>query len=214
MIEPHHLSATRAGYDAIADEYAEAFAAGLSDQPYARAMLTAFAELVRGGGPVLDVGCGTGDATGHLHALGIPVSGLDLSASMLAIARRTHPGPDYRLGSLTDLDVADGSLGGICASYSLIHVPPPHVPAALAGFHRALRPGGHLLLAFQVGTGVRHFDEAFGHRVDLDYHRFTPDGLTRLLADAGFTTESVLRRTARGTELTPHAHLIARKPPG
>jgi SAM-dependent methyltransferase len=61
--------------------------------------------------------------------------------------------PDLRFdeGSLTAVDAADGALGGIVAWYSIIHMPPEELPVVFAEFRRVLAPGGHLLLAFQVG---------------------------------------------------------------
>ncbi len=57
-----------------------------------RAAPAGFAELVGGGGAVVDLGCGPGRVTAHLAALGLSVFGLDLSESMLATARRENPG--------------------------------------------------------------------------------------------------------------------------
>jgi hypothetical protein len=42
-----HLAATRSGYDAIAEKYAELFRAELDEAPLDRALLCGFAELVR-----------------------------------------------------------------------------------------------------------------------------------------------------------------------
>jgi SAM-dependent methyltransferase len=51
--------------------------------------LTYYAELAKQtGGPVLDLGCGTGRVSLAIAKTGIPVTGLDLSAAMLARARR------------------------------------------------------------------------------------------------------------------------------
>lgn len=168
-----YLDATRAGYDAIAADYDAVFARVLDERPFARAVLGAFAEVVRG--PVLEVGSGPGRVTAHLRGLGVDVRGIDLSPAMVALARSLHPGVPFAEGTMTALDVADGSLGGLVAWYSLIHIPPADRGAVLAGFHRALAPGAHLLLAFQLGDDVNHDDEAFGHRVDLDFHRMRPD---------------------------------------
>ncbi len=50
---------TRAFYDAVAEAYVERFGVGMT-KPLERALLGAFAELVRDTGPVADVGCGPG----------------------------------------------------------------------------------------------------------------------------------------------------------
>lgn len=100
MTEPEFVRATRASYDAIAEDYAVRFRGELEAKPFERAVLSAFAEIVRaaGGGPVADVGCGTGRVTGFLHSQGLDVSGIDLSPGMLAIARRTYPHIAFNTG--------------------------------------------------------------------------------------------------------------------
>ncbi|MFI8001758.1 class I SAM-dependent DNA methyltransferase [Streptomyces sp. NPDC086010] len=212
------LHTTRASYDAIADDYASLFRDELGTKPLDRALVTAFAELVLadGGGPVADVGCGTGRVTGFLHGIGVDAFGIDLSPQMLAAARRDHPDLRFEEGSMLALDLADGYLGGLLAWYSTIHVPDEQLPDVFAGFFRVLRPGGHILLGFQVGDGVLRREEAFGKDIALDFRRRRPDRVAELLEAAGLT---VLARTVRETdtegpfpEKTPQAFLIARKP--
>ncbi|WP_037912135.1 class I SAM-dependent DNA methyltransferase [Actinacidiphila yeochonensis] len=218
MTEPDFLRATRASYDAMAADYAERFRAELVAKPLDRAVLAGFAELVRagGGGPVADIGCGTGRVTAYLDAQGLPVFGIDLSPGMLAQARQTYPGLRFVEGSMLALDLPDASLAGILAWYSVIHVPPAHLPAVFAEFHRTLEPGGYLQLGFQLGDEVAHRTDGFGHPVDLHFHRLRPDVLSRLLADAGLVEYA--RTTRRRDdeepfpEKTPQGFLLARKP--
>lgn len=216
MAEPRYLTDTRAGYDAIAADYDEAFAGELDKQPLDRAMLAAFAEVVRDpGGPVAEVGSGPGRVTAYLHGLGVPVFGVDLSPAMVALARRTFPGLRFEQGSMTGLDLGDGMLGGLAAWYSLIHIPPERHPDVLAEFHRVLVPGGHLVLAFQVGDAPLHFDDVFGHAVNLDFHRLDPGRVTGRLTAAGFTIRAKLVREADPVQKSakvPQAFLLARKP--
>ena len=164
VTEPDFLRDTRASYDAIATVYAERFRDELAAKPLDRAMLAAFAEVVRAGGagPVADVGCGPGRVTGYLNDLGLPVFGIDLSPEMIAVARRTYPGLRFEVGSMLALDLPDAALGGVLAWYSLIHIPDERVPEAFAEFYRVLAPGGLVLLAFQVGDEVVHVAEARG----------------------------------------------------
>lgn len=215
VAEPRYLTDTRAGYDAIAADYAQTFAAELDHRPLDRAMLVAFAEIVRDrGGPVAEVGSGPGRVTAYLHGLGVPVFGVDLSPVMVAMARRTYPGLRFEQGSMTDLDLDDGTLGGLAAWYSLIHIPPERHPDVLAEFHRVLAPGAHLLLAFQVGDAPLHVDDAFGHAVNLDFHRLDPDRVTERLTAAGFLVRAKLVREAdpgQKSAKVPQAFLLARK---
>lgn len=214
MREPTYLTDTRAGYDAIAVDYAERFADELARRPLDRATLGAFAEYVAARGPVADVGCGPGFTTQFLAERGVDVFGIDLSTEMLNLARARNPGCRFVEGTMTALDVADRDLAGILAWYSIVHVPDTELPGVFAGFARALRPGGWLQLGFQVGDDVQHYDEGFGHRVNLDFRRLEPERIAELLEAIGFVVEARVRRRADGWEKTPQAHVLARTPEG
>jgi SAM-dependent methyltransferase len=214
------ITSTAASYDAIARDYAAehpdstAGAAGHLE----RAMLGAFVELVRehSGAPVADIGSGPGHVTARLAALGVPVFGVDVSPRMVALARGTHPRLRFHVGSMTALDLPDGTLAGVLALYSTIHVPDEHLPAAFAEFHRVLVPGGHVLLAFQTvpaDSGERHvhLDERYGHAVSLDYHWRTPETIGALLAEAGFEVMARLHREPYGDEKRPRGFVLARR---
>lgn len=216
MTEPDFLRTTRAFYDAIAEDYADHFREEVGARPMDRAVLAEFAGLVRaaGAGPVADLGCGPGRVTAHLAALGLSVFGVDLSPRMVALARRTHPGVRFEEGSMTALDLPDGALGGVVAWYSIIHTPQERLPDVFAEFHRLLAPGGHLLLAFQVGDEPLHLKEPFGHPVSLDFRRRQPDRIAEAAGRAGLAVRArVVREPEEAMgESTPQAYLIVRKP--
>src|SRR5262245_36060263 len=120
MTEAPFLQATRDAYDALSAGHLHVVATDLTDKPVDRALLQLFAEWVREGGnpAVLDAGCGPGRLTHALHELGLDASGLDLSPAMVEVAGRTYPGLRFTVGSLLDLPVPDGALGGVLANYS------------------------------------------------------------------------------------------------
>ncbi|GIF71824.1 class I SAM-dependent DNA methyltransferase [Asanoa siamensis] len=212
MIEPDFVTSTRASYNTIATGYAEMFGDELKQWPLHRHLLTWFAEIV-GDGPVLDVGCGPGRTTGYLHGLGVDIAGVDLTPGFLEIARAENPDIVFTEGSMLSLDQPSESLAGLLANYSLIHIPDEVLPEVLAGFHRVLRPGGHLWVAFQVGDEPRHRTEAWGHTIDLVFRRRRPEAVEALLSAAGFDVRTRVLREPQGDELTPHAILVARKRP-
>jgi len=210
---PDFLATTRDGYDRAAAHYVARFQNHLDDRPVDRAMIGAFAELVDRGASVLDVGCGTGVATAALAAAGLDVIGIDLSPNMIAQARQHNPALEFRVGSMLDLDVAEGSVGGLCAWYSIIHVPDAHLPRVFAEFHRVLSPGGVLLLAFQVGDEPRVLTDFDGELVDLTFIRRRPELVADLLSGSGFRiyAETVRQPDEDAAESTPQAYLIARR---
>ncbi|MFI6325704.1 class I SAM-dependent DNA methyltransferase [Nonomuraea sp. NPDC050556] len=204
------MTRVRDAYDSFAVEYAEFVEGVLEKSPLERAMLVVFAELVRGEGPVADVGCGPGYATAFLRDLGVDAFGMDLSPGMVELARAAYPDLRFEPGSMEAVDVEDGALAGVLARYSIIHTPPEEVPAAFAEFARVLAPGGHLLISFQA-----HDDgdvEAFDHTVTLAY-RWSPDRVAALLREVGLAEVARLVIAAdqdpkRGF---PQAHLLAAK---
>jgi SAM-dependent methyltransferase len=94
MRVPGWLDETRTSYDTVAVSYADMLRDALAGEPFQRGILALFAELARarGNGPVADVGCGPGRITGYLHGIGLDAFGVDLSAAMIDVARRDHPG--------------------------------------------------------------------------------------------------------------------------
>ncbi|MFI9786420.1 class I SAM-dependent DNA methyltransferase [Kitasatospora sp. NPDC051984] len=207
------LTDTRDSYDTVAVSYADWIREALAGAPYLRAALAVFADLVRtsGGGPVADVGCGPGHVTAHLHELSLDAFGIDLSPGMIEVARRDHPGLRFEVGTMTDLELADGSVAGLLAFWSLIHVPDEVVPAVLDQFRRVLRPGGPLLIGFHVGTGSRLKTQGYGgHPMRVHVHRRSPDRVAAWLREAGFTVEAQLL-TDPDAEV-PGAILFARRP--
>ncbi|MET8557940.1 class I SAM-dependent methyltransferase [Streptomyces sp. NPDC004959] len=214
MTELTSLPATRTAYDAVASVYAGMFSDSLRDAPLERALLGAFAELVRadGDGEVGDLGCGPGYVTAHLHGLGLRAFGLDASPTMIGLAREAHPGLRFEAGSMAALDLADGALGGILSRWSLIHTPPAEVPAVLDEFARVLAPGGHLLLSFPASDGPEHETQSYDHAVTTAY-RWCPDRLAALLGARGLcqTARTVTEPEPADKRQFRTVHLLARK---
>ena len=206
------LEDTRASYDTVAGSYADLTRHLLDETPEERAVLALFADMVRvqGGGSVADVGCGPGRITAHLRQLGVDAFGIDLSPGMIEVARRDHPGLRFDLGSMTDLALADASVAGLVAWYSLIHVPDDEISPVFAHFRRVLRPGGPLLLGFHVGDESQLKTQGYGgHPMKVFVHRRRHDQMIAWLNDAGFAVET--RRTLTSAESKLGGIILARR---
>lgn len=204
------LADTRTSYDTVADSYADRLRDTLAGEPYLRAALALFADLVyaAGSGPVVDVGCGPGHITAHLHKLGVDAFGVDLSPAMIDVARRDHPDLRFEVGSMTDLNLADASIAALLAFWSLIHIPDDAVPTVFGQFRRVLRPGGPLLLGFHVGDESRLKTQGYGgHPMKVYVHRRQPDRVAAWLRDAGFTVKAQMLTDLDGS--VPGAVLFA-----
>ncbi|MFA1538133.1 class I SAM-dependent methyltransferase [Actinomadura sp. DLS-62] len=208
------MSDTRKSYDAVAAGYADETRDLLDRLLHVRAGVVLFADLVRaiGGGPVADVGCGPGHTTALLRELGADAFGIDLSPAMIEIARREHPGARFEVGSMTDLELADDSLAGVLAWWSLIYIPDETVPDVLGQFHRVLRPGGVLAVGFHVGDASKIETVGDGDQVLRAYvHHRRPSRVADWIRDAGFIIES--QHLLNPDEPKPGAIIFARLPP-
>ena len=191
----------RASYDAVAAAYDAALHDELAGKPLDRAMLQAFLELAGPSGVIADVGCGPGHITAHLTAAGRrTVAGLDLSAGMVAAARRRHPGLPVLAASMTALPVRAGALAGAVACYSVIHLGPAGRATAFRELARTVRPGGPVLVSFHVADadlpagGTRRLRSLLGAAVDLDFHFLDPAVVAAELAAAGFAPVATMVR--------------------
>jgi SAM-dependent methyltransferase len=205
------LANTRTSYDTVAEHYADQMRDSLATKPYLRAMITLFAELVRGAGdgPVADMGCGPGHVTAFLRELGLAAFGIDLSPRMVEVATREYPDARFEVGSMTELDLADDSLAGVLAWWSLIHMPDDDVAIALAHFRRVLRPGAPLVVGFHEGNGTTLKTDGYGgHPMNVHVHRRPPARMTAWLHQAGFTVDARVTLDPEGR--FPGAVLFAR----
>ncbi|MFL0361220.1 class I SAM-dependent methyltransferase [Curtobacterium flaccumfaciens] len=190
-----------AAYSARADEYAALLGSMDAVHPDDRALVDAWA--AGQSGPLIDAGCGPGHWTAHLARQGHRVSGIDGTPEFVEHARRTHGASvDFRVGSLDALPLADGSVDGVLAWYSVMHHEPSRIGGPLAEFRRVLTPGGGLLLGFFEGDAV----EAFDHAVVTAY-RWPVASLVALLDEAGFDVVDVHTRTDPGHR--PHGTISA-----
>jgi len=191
------MEEVRRAYGAIAAQYIELF--GNRAQVDADDLALIARHLAKPGA-VLDVGCGPGHLTAYLQSLGADAVGLDLVPELVDHARIAHPEGRYELASMDRLPVRDGSLAGILAWYSLIHLPPDRVDAVLDELRRAMAPDGALVAGFFDGAAV----EAFAHKV-VTAHFWPIDEMAARLERAGFTVVERQQRASAG-EAGPRAH--------
>lgn len=153
---------------------------------------------------VLEVGCGTGSNLALYERAGCRVSGVDLSPSMLEIARsKLRPTADLRLCDAADLPYENGSFDLVTAFLTLHEMPAALRSSVFDEMIRVARPDGRLLvidfhpgpirfpkgwlfklmiLALELGAGREHF---------RSYRDFLARrGLDGMLRDAPVTVES------------------------
>ncbi|MEW9516626.1 class I SAM-dependent DNA methyltransferase [Streptomyces tubercidicus] len=209
----NRLTLDRAGqaeaFNAIGDRYDNAF-------PHKEGQLASgawLADTLPAGSRVLDLGCGTGlPSARQLMDSGHRVVGIDLSPSMIRLARQHVPDADFHR-----LDIADlrggrlggtGSFDGIAAFFSLLMLPRAEIPYALGMLHDLLRPEGLLALSM-VEADVDDFTIPFlGNSVRVS--GYLRDDLRRVVHDAGFDVvgEDAYAYAPSSTDVPPEIQLF------
>ena len=161
-------------------------------------------------GHILDLGCGTGLELEYYFA-GNPdgaVTGIDLSAGMLAALETKFPDKDLTLirGSYFDVPLGEAQFDAAVSVESLHHFPMVQKIPLYARLHRALKPGGYFILtdyfapddayeAFYFGE-LQRLKAEQGIADEEFYHYDTP--LTaahekEALQEAGFSKVEILQ---------------------
>jgi demethylmenaquinone methyltransferase/2-methoxy-6-polyprenyl-1,4-benzoquinol methylase len=131
-------------FDAIAPRYDlmnRLMTLGL-DRLWRKRTLTALG--ISPGYVVVDLGCGTGDLSAGARALGARPVGVDLSAGMLAAARRRGDAPILLRADATRLPLADASCDGAVSGFALRNF--VSIEAVLDDCARVMKPGGRIAL--------------------------------------------------------------------
>ena len=103
---------------------------------------------------VLDLGCGVGRWTSELSTHFSQYCGVDISESMLHIARRKYPEHQFSKLNNMILDFDDGAFDFVISIAVLHHNSYDNQLKLLAEAHRVLQPRGELLLLESVGRPV------------------------------------------------------------
>lgn len=151
---------------------------------------------------VLDAGCGPGRVGAVLHAAGHRVVGVDADPALIDAAREDHPGPQWLVADLAELDLAAQGVdepfdAAVIAGNVLAFVAPGTEPDVLAQVARHVRPDGVVVVGFGTDRGysLADFDAHAAAAGLVLEHRFATWDLRPWTDDAEFAV-SVLRRPA------------------
>jgi 2-polyprenyl-3-methyl-5-hydroxy-6-metoxy-1,4-benzoquinol methylase len=150
--------------------------------------------IAAAGGPVLDLGCGSGELLRLLAKRGVAARGIDSDVESVNLARAHGLVVDHgdALEELTS--VAAGSLGALVLIQVVEHLGAPQLVEAIALAADKLRPGG-LLVAETLNPGSFY---VYSHALYLDPTHSTPIHplyLSFLCQEAGFAAVEVQYRS-------------------
>jgi ubiquinone/menaquinone biosynthesis C-methylase UbiE len=190
-----HKRMVEAGYDQIAEQY---LAVKGAYDPVTRAALDEMARGLPDGAAVLDLGCGAGVPVTEWLAQRFAVTGVDISARQLELARARVPGATFIKADMAALDFPPGTFDAVVSFYAIIHVPREEQAALLARIHRWLKPGGAFLALWAMGDWEGTEPDWEGWGAPMWWSHYGQEANLAMLRAAGFAIESADVRTTQG----------------
>jgi len=192
-----HRRTVESGYDQMAEEY---LATKDPEDPLALGALEDLASLLPSEAAVLDLGCGAGvPVTRWLADRGFAVTGVDVSAKQLELARTNVPEGTFLKADMTEVVFAPESYDAVVAFHSIIHVPRTEHPTLLESVHRWLEPGGALLATMTVADYEGRDEDWEGWGAPMVWSHYDKNANVAMLRDAGFEIRYAEPRTGGGT---------------
>ncbi|SFQ63039.1 class I SAM-dependent DNA methyltransferase [Amycolatopsis rubida] len=198
-------------FDAIGAGYEEAFGRRPVVDAAVRELLAVLPPAAR----VLDIGSGTGrPAAADLAAAGHRVTGIDVSAEMVRIAREQVPEAEFVQADLREWESEPGRWAAVCAFFAFLQLTRLETERALGRIADWLAPGGRFALV-TVPADVEDVPVAFlGHSIRVT--SFPADALADRVRAAGLevtgTRAEAFAPGKPGAEPEEHVLISARKP--
>jgi ubiquinone/menaquinone biosynthesis C-methylase UbiE len=131
-------------FDVIGEDYQRIHA----DNPFQRSAIADLLSRLPPRASILDLGCGTGiPAAQSLAAAGHHVTGIDVSARMVELAKRQVPEGEFLQEDMVQARFDDASFDAVVAYFSLLMLPKSDVAIMLDRIYGWLRSGGLLSIS-------------------------------------------------------------------
>ncbi|MGI8678424.1 MAG: class I SAM-dependent methyltransferase [Jatrophihabitans sp.] len=115
--------------------------------------------VVAPGARILDAGCGPGRIGAELHARGHDVVGVDVDPVLVAAAVADHPGPQWLIADLSELDLAGAPFdAAVLAGNVMVFLAPGTEARALGRIAAHVRSGGVVITGFALDHPYRLAD--------------------------------------------------------
>ena len=202
--EPRRI--VESGYARMAEGYLRSKD---ENDPAIISALEEFAGFVRDAGKVLDLGCGAGvPVTRGLARRGFAVTGVDISARQLELAREHVPDATLIKADMAEVDFPAQSFDGVVSFYAIIHVPREEHEALIGKIARWLRPGGAFLATWPLGEWEGEEENWEGWGATMWWSHYDAETYQSLLYQSGF---NIVSADVRTTGIEKWVFLLATK---
>lgn len=147
---------------------------------------------------ILDVGCGTGDLTMQIHAIGVEVVGIDAATTMIEQAKTKYPSVQFEVRDARDLNFEE-QFDAVFSNAALHWV--KEANQALASINKALKKGGRFVAELGGAGNIQSITNAVEKAMDQLQLPYKPEKFpwyfptiaeyTKLLDANGFTVQYI-----------------------
>ena len=181
---------------------------------------------------ILDAGCGSGDLVAEISKFALSCVGIDVSETMISLAKQGYPGHDFKVSSIDRLDFGPGSFDVVYSSLVLHYF--NDLAPVFKEVVRVLKPDGRFIFSihhpftevfvdsndaehpFKVGRYFHQqkYEWCMAGMVLESYHH-TFDSISKAGSDSGFMIEDIVepRPSIESESINPSAYLETRNYP-
>lgn len=199
------------GYDRIGEEYERWSTKGTDParERYLKVLLEGFPK----GAQVLDLGCGSGALATRRLSERFQITGVELSSRMVELAQRNIPTATFVRADMASVEFPPELFDGVCAFYSLTHLPQKELPTLLRRVARWLKPGGLFVASMGSGEDPGSVEDEWVGGVPMYFAGHTVQTNEELVEEAGLRVVSARTEAVReaGGDVT-FLWMVAKKP--
>lgn len=160
------IKKTIRAYDKIAERYCKRTEEE-GDRDFQKEMLVKTLSHLPDDPRVIDLGCGDGRDTEYMRKKGVDVVGIDLSKSMISLARSKYPRSTFIHSDMRETVFPEDTFHAAWANASLINLPKSELSHVEKEVYRILEPEGIFSFSFKEGEG-----EGFETSVIEEHERY------------------------------------------
>lgn len=169
-------------YNKNASKFASRFA---DFEPYLNAM-DDFIELLKDNCSCLDLACGPGSFSARVASRlsGAKITGVDISSSMIDLAKAAVPNGDFRCMNILEAEFDEAQFDAVLLSFCIVHLNRDEAVSIIEKSSRFLKSGGLLYISFMEGK-TDGFEKTSFSDDEIYFHYHNENEIIRVMEDNG-----------------------------
>lgn len=169
-------------YNKNASKFASRFA---DFEPYLNAM-DDFLKLLKDDCSCLDLACGPGSFSARIASRfnGAEITGVDISSSMIDLAKAAVPNGDFRCMNILEAEFDEAQFDAVLLSFCIVHLDRNEAESIIKKSARFLKSGGLLYISFMEGKTEGYEKTSFSDD-DIYFHYHNENEIIQFMEKNG-----------------------------